>query len=210
MKRAALLDLDRRPLILALAGPNGAGKSTFYEAFLSETALRLVNADDLARELALAPYAAAEVAARLRSELVARRESFVFETVFSDPVGEKVAFLAQAASSGYSVVACYIGLDSASTSGERVAMRVSQGGHDVPQEKLAARYERSLANLERAVAQLPLVFVYDNSDLRTPYRLLARFQDAKADWLAPRLPPWYRKQLGSRAPRRTTRGTDRP
>jgi predicted ABC-type ATPase len=191
--------LDQRPAILALAGPNGAGKSTFHQAFLSESALRFINADELARELDLDPYAAAEVAARLRRELVERRESFVFETVFSDPVGEKVAFLKRAAESGYAVVVCYIGLDSAATSDARVAMRVSQGGHDVPPEKLPPRYERSLANLERAVEQLPLVFVYDNSDLGTPYRLLAQFERAKAVWIAPRPPAWYRQRLGRAA-----------
>lgn len=84
---------DQRPLVVALAGPNGAGKTTFYHAHLAAAGLRFLNADVLARELDLEPYAAARVAAALRRELVRQRESFVFETVFSDPVGEKLAFL---------------------------------------------------------------------------------------------------------------------
>jgi hypothetical protein len=35
--------------------------------------------------------------------LIGRGESFVFETVFSDPVGDKVAFLEEAAGRGYVV-----------------------------------------------------------------------------------------------------------
>ena len=87
------LPLDRRPVIVALAGSNGAGKTTFYYSHLQPTGLRFINADVLVNELDLDPYAAARVAEALRRQLVEQRESFVFETVFSDPVGDKLAFL---------------------------------------------------------------------------------------------------------------------
>ena len=92
--------LDLRPVVVALAGANGAGKSTFYHAHLRAAALRFINADALARELKIDPYAAAEMANSLRRELIRQRESFVFETVFSDPVGDKLAFLKDAAAVG--------------------------------------------------------------------------------------------------------------
>jgi len=104
------LPLDRRPVIVALAGPNGAGKTTFYHAHLQPAGLRFINADVLARELNLDPYAAAHVAEALRRQLVEQRESFVFETVFSDPVGDKLTFLKEAAATGYTVVLCFIGI----------------------------------------------------------------------------------------------------
>ena len=85
--------LDRRPVIVAIAGPNGAGKTTFFHSHLREAGLRFVNADDIARELGISAYEAAQIAGALRRELVRQRESFIFETVFSDPVGEKLAFL---------------------------------------------------------------------------------------------------------------------
>ena len=50
--------LDQRPVLVALAGPNGAGKSTLYHVHLRASGLRFVNADMLARELALESYAA--------------------------------------------------------------------------------------------------------------------------------------------------------
>jgi predicted ABC-type ATPase len=83
------LPLDQRPVVVALAGPNGAGKTTFYHAHLQSTGLRLVNADVLARELGADAYAAMRIAGALRQQLLQQRESFVFETVFSDPAGEK-------------------------------------------------------------------------------------------------------------------------
>src|SRR5262245_10039760 len=96
--------LDRRPVIVAIAGSNGAGKTTFFHSHLREAALRIINADDIARELELSAYEAAEIADILRRELVRQRESFVFETVFSDPAGEKLAFLTDAIAAGYNVV----------------------------------------------------------------------------------------------------------
>ena len=181
---------DQRPIVVALAGPNGAGKTTFCHAHLALAGLRFVNADVLASELGLDAGGAMAMANALRRALVVRRESFVFETVFSDPVGDKLTFLAETASLGYTVVLCYIGIPSAATSEERVAMRVTQGGHDVPSEKLQTRFPRTLANLHAAIRQLPHVFVFDNSDLHRPYRLAATFERGQCVERAESLPPW--------------------
>jgi predicted ABC-type ATPase len=188
--------LDRRPLVVALAGPNGAGKTTFYHAHLQPAGLRFVNADVLARELDIQPYAAARVADAIRRELVKQRESFVFETVFSDPAGQKLAFLKSAAEAGYNTILCHVGTAGPNVSEERVAMRVSQGGHDVPTDKLIQRFPRILANLKAAIRELPSVWVFDNNDLRTPYRLVAVFESGcpvklrrpVPRWLSPLLP----------------------
>jgi predicted ABC-type ATPase len=101
---AEFAEFDRRPILVAIADPNGAGKTTFFHAHLASAGLRFVNADVLAAELAIGPYEAARLADALRRALVEREESFVFETVFSDPVGAKVAFLEDAARRGYVAV----------------------------------------------------------------------------------------------------------
>lgn len=188
-------EFDRRPILVALAGPNGAGKTTFYHAHLARAGLRFVNADVLAAELAVGPYEAARLADSLRRALVGRGESFVFETVFSDPVGEKVAFLEEAARSGYVVVLCYIGLSGPEQSTERVAMRVSQGGHDVPDEKLQARFARTLENLRAAIARLPHVLIHDNSDLNVPYRQVGVFDHGRLRQVPEPIPEWLRPLL---------------
>ena len=177
---------------MAIAGPNGAGKSTFYDVFVRPSGLRFINADEIARTLGIDAYDAAQVAETIRKELVAQAESFAFETVFSDPDGTKVEFLRGAAQRGYTVVLCFIGLDSASTSDDRVAMRVLQGGHDVPAEKIAARYPRSLANLRRAIAALPFVWVYDNSDFNEPFRKVAEFEHGAVAKESPPIPKWLK------------------
>jgi len=182
--------LDRRPILVAIAGPNGAGKTTFYHAHLASAGLRFVNADVLAAETAAEPYEAARLADALRRALVAQRESFIFETVLSDPVGDKVAFLADAARRGYVVVLCYVGLSSPDQSAERVAMRVSQGGHDVPEDKLRSRFSRTLANLQTAIVQLLHVLIYDNSNLSAPYRQVAVFEHGRLHRLQEPIPQW--------------------
>jgi predicted ABC-type ATPase len=183
---------NRRPILVAIAGPNGAGKTTFYHAHLEAVGLRFINADTLAGELGLEAYAAAKVADALRHELVKRRESFVFETVFSDPVGEKIAFLKAAGDVGYTVVLCFIGLAGPELSEERVTMRVSQGGHDVPLEKLQSRFPRTLANLHKAIRVLPHVLIFDNSDLRHPFRRVAVFNHGRSDFRSKPIPPWFK------------------
>lgn len=187
--------LDRRPVIVTIAGPNGAGKTTLYRSHLQAAGLRFVNADNLARELNIDAYAAARAAGAVREELVRQRESFVFETVLSDPVGEKVAFLKAAAQAGYTVVLCYIGISSPRVSEQRVAMRVTQGGHDVPSDKLTARFSRTLANLQAAIRELPHVRIFDNDDLRTPYRLVAIVEHGDLAELNKPVPQWLRPLL---------------
>jgi predicted ABC-type ATPase len=92
--------LDKRPIIIALAGSNGAGKSTFYDSYLADSGLRFINADVLSSSLGLSPYEAADLAASIRKQLVVQQESFIFETVLSDPLGDKVGHLASYATQG--------------------------------------------------------------------------------------------------------------
>jgi len=181
--------------MVAIAGPNGAGKTTFYHAHVARAGLPLVNVDRLASELELDPYEAARVAGNLRQTLVRQHESFSFETVFSDPVGDKLRFLQEAAKGGYAVALLFVGLSSARLSAERVAMRVSQGGHDVPAEKLKSRYPRTLANLMAAITTLPHVLVFDNSDLARPFRRIAVYDHGVADEKVTPLPAWFRRIL---------------
>ena len=182
--------LDRRPLLVAIAGPKGAGKTTFFEVFLKAMGLPFVNGDMLAEELELEPHGAATLARAIREQLVSRHESFFLETVFSDPVGDKLGFLKASAAEGYTVVLCFIGLPSPGVSEQRVAMRVSQGGHDVPAEKLAERFERTLRNLEVGIRELPHVWIFDNGNLAQPFRKAALFRDGRRVEVHPPIPDW--------------------
>ena len=183
--------LARRPILVVVAGPNGSGKSTFFHAHLAAVGLRFVNADVLARELGMESHQAAAAADALRAELIRQCESFVTETVFSDPVGAKLGLFTRAVALGYTVVLLYIGVSGPERCDERVAMRVSQGGHDVPVDRLISRYPRTLANLRAAFPVLPAVLIYDNDDLRQPYRLVARVLGGRIERLVADPPLWW-------------------
>ena len=86
---------------------------------------------------------------------------------------------------GFDVRLIYIRIDGVEQSKERVNDRVKAGGHSVPEDKLAARYARSLANLEKAIRQLPSVTVYDNSSYEEPFRKIAEYRDGVVRWPPP-------------------------
>lgn len=185
----------REPLLVVLAGSNGAGKTTFYERFLARLPMRFVNADRIAAALApLDPMAATGAATRLaeamRHDLLQRRESFVMETVFSDPVGAKLDFLHDAQRRGFAIVLLFVGLQSAELSAARVAERVALGGHDVPEDRIVARFPRTLANLRGALGFVDVAVVLDNSSARSPYRLIATWRGGRQEYRVADPPSW--------------------
>lgn len=190
-----LPELDLRPVIVAIAGPNGAGKTTFFYSHIASAGLRFIEADSLANELGIDAYSAAKIADRLRAQLVSMKESFAFETILSDPAGDKIDFLKRAVELGYTVVMCFIGLDDYKLSEMRVTMRVSQGGHDVPTEKLRSRFPRTMKNLNAAITMLPIVYVFDNSDMNRSFRRIATFKNGEQISSSPSPPNWFKALL---------------
>ncbi|HEX2890103.1 AAA family ATPase [Vineibacter terrae] len=183
--------------ILVLAGPNGAGKSTFHDLHVRPLGLPFVNADLIAGDLDTpdAAQRARQAAAQADAErqlLVTRGDAFCMETVFSDPVGAKLDFLRDAQRAGYEVILIFIGLQSAALSLARVVQRVAQGGHDVPEARLAARYPRTLANLQAAIGFVDIALLLDNSDVDLPYRFVALYERGRRRKKARRLPDWAR------------------
>jgi predicted ABC-type ATPase len=171
-------------VLVVVAGPNGAGKTTFVETFLKTTGLRIVNPDQIARALSpdapdTVAYEAAQLADTVRRDLVSRRISFCMETVFSDPDGAKVAFLREARSQGYVVFLVFIGLSSGDLAIARVVQRTEAGGHDVPDEKVTARFPRTFENLRQAITFVDHALLFDNSSADEPYRFIAEFAGAK-------------------------------
>jgi predicted ABC-type ATPase len=137
--------------VVVLAGPNGAGKSTAAPRLLKRT-LRVeefVNADVIAQGLSgFAPERAAMAAGRIMlkrlKELAAQRKSFAFETTLASR--SFAPWLNELRRSGYVVHMLYLWLPSAEMAVQRVAQRVSRGGHDVPAATVRRRYRAGLRN----------------------------------------------------------------
>ena len=112
-------------------------------------------------------YDAAIVADFIRYSLLHRGQTFTFETVLSDD--RKLDFLEDALKAGYKIYLYFVCTVDPAINVSRVAQRVIQGGHDVPEKKIRERYDRSLALLPRLIPLVHRCYLFDNSapDSRT-------------------------------------------
>lgn len=140
------------PTLVLLAGPNGAGKTTFINGFLRERAeaFQFVNPDEVARGLtgegAVRDLAAGRRVLERLDELVADRADFVLETTLA--TRSHAVRIRDWKTAGYRFELIYLRLPSADHSVARVAHRVSQGGHGIPEDTLRRRFALSLEYLE--------------------------------------------------------------
>ena len=158
------------PQCVILAGPNGAGKST-AAPFLLPEALRIrrfLNADTIARGLSgFDPDEAAVLAGRTlldaMDQYAAAGLDFATETTLSGrSLAQRLRKLKR--DHGYAVRLHYLWVPDAEYSVNRVALRVSRGGHAIPPEVCRRRYGMSLDNLFRRYAPVADRWtVYDSS-----------------------------------------------
>lgn len=158
--------------IIIIAGPNGAGKTTFARSFLPQEAQcpRFINADLIAAGLSpFAPEAAAIKAGRLMLEEIAacvqRGESFAFETTLSGFLGY-LRHIGQWRALGYRVTLYFLTLPSAEAAIARVAERVWQGGHNIPEPVIRRRFDAGRRNLNQHYrSKVDAWAVYDNAGI---------------------------------------------
>jgi len=166
------------PVLHVIAGPNGAGKSAFYSYVLQPaTQLAFVDADLIAAQRwpgaeAVHAYQAAALAADERAQRISQRRSFVTETVFSHE--SKIELLRDAQHAGFRVT-LHVLLVPEPLAVARVADRVANGGHDVPEEKIRERFRRLRRLLRMAIGSVDEAHVYDNTTATDPFRLVASF-----------------------------------
>ena len=146
-------DDTSKPRLIVVAGSNGTGKTSITEQLLRHEWMgdcEYVNPDFIAKEKFgdwNAPEAVLKVAVlaeKVREQCLREGCSLAFETVLSMP--DKIDFIQRAKQAGFFVRIFFVGTDNPAINAQRVAMRVMEGGHDVPIRKIIARYTRSLAN----------------------------------------------------------------
>ncbi len=181
-----------------LAGGNGSGKSTFYRTRLAIKGISFVNADILAKQLyphapEMHSYDAAMLAAQIRSQLLQEGQSFCFETVFSHP--SKIDFVAQAKTMGYEIILVFIHLEIVSLNQARIAQRVSEGGHNVPNEKVIDRIPRVLKLIKQVIPLCNQTYILDNSRTDNPFQQIAVICDGQLKLKHTIIPQWCRELL---------------
>ncbi len=166
--------------ILMVAGPNGAGKTTLVQRLIINSSMlyEFINADDIAKSLApLHPESMALTASKLMinrlKELLDANKSFAFETTASGMNYLRHLRLAQ--SKGYEINLTYLWLANPEQAVKRVAQRVKQGGHYVPEQVIFRRYHLGLKNLIKYYIPLAdRVLIMDNSSEESVERIVAR------------------------------------
>ena len=163
-------NLPEKPKLLVIAGPNGSGKTTFTRQLLkhywSDDCV-FINPDVIAEQEfggwndEISVLKAAVRAGEMREECLQSGTSMVVETVLSRE--DKVDFLRRAIENGFFVRVFFIGTDTPEINAARVTRRMIEGGHEVPINKIIARYFRSMRLCVAAGIIADRLYVHDNS-----------------------------------------------
>lgn len=160
-----------------ISGPNGAGKTTASYSVLPKIlqCKEFVNADEIARGLSpFNPESVAIEAGRLMlsriKELLSRNESFSIETTLA--TRSYFRLIEKAHQQGYDVTLLYFWLKSPEQAMERVAERVSKGGHNIPPDIIVRRYYEGINNLFKIYMPIVDTWVLVNNS-ETPRSIVA-------------------------------------
>lgn len=157
---------------------------------LDEAARLRFNDDKLSFfEVSVNSYFASVAADFIRHKLLERGTSFTFETVMSS--ADKVLFLKKAQQRGFRTYLYFVATDDPIINISRVRNRVRLGGHPVPDDKVIARYARSLDLLLEAIRHTNRAYIFDNSG---PAQIwLAEVSDGKTLTMkADQMPAWFK------------------
>jgi len=171
-----------------------AGSSLLAKADLLDEAAALHFNDNklIFHAVAVNAYFASVAADFIRQQLLAAGVSFTFETVMSSP--DKVAFLRKAQAQGVRTYLYYVATEDPEINISRVANRVRQGGHPVPQNKIVERYHRSLDLLFEAVQYANRAYIFDNSGHGKVW--LAEVTDGnELEMKSETMPLWFKSAL---------------
>lgn len=139
----------------------------------------------------------AQIIARyLRKALLTAEKRFSFETVFSHE--SNLDIMREAVQAGYKVYLYFVSTESPEINKFRVALRVKEGGHDVPADRIEKRYYRSLELLYEAAEIAYQAFFFDNSIDFEPFKLVGHFKKSgdKKIWDTVdngKVSAWFRK-----------------
>ena len=152
-----------------ISGCNGAGKTTASYTVLPEIlqCKEFVNADEIAKGLSpFNPESVAIEAGRLMlqriEDLLNQDATFSIETTLATK--SYVNLIRRARDKGYRVHLIFFWLESPELAIQRVAERVSKGGHNIPLDVIQRRYVAGIRNLFNFfMEEVDLWMIYDNS-----------------------------------------------
>lgn len=126
-------------------------------------------------------YLCAAIADFLRTECLNQKINFSFESVFSD--FRKVQFVKKLREAGYNIYFYFVCTLNASINIARINQRVANKGHNVSDEKIKSRFQKSIQNAIKVKAYTKRFFVIDNSQENNPILLLETENNKKINFI---------------------------
>lgn len=179
------------------AGVNGAGKTSIYKSIYYDENKneKRINTDEMVARIGSwqdnnLQIKCAREAVKLIREYIKEGISFNQETTLSGK--SIISNIKSASERGFFVIMNYIGVSSSEIAKKRVAIRVSKGGHGIPDKDIERRYFDSLVNLKKAVDICNRINIYDNTDI---LKLVMAINNGKIVWQDTNIPEWLRMTL---------------
>lgn len=176
-----------------IAGVNGAGKSTLYQINNSLKNLPRVNVDEIVRELGdwknpQDVFEAGRIAVRKIAQYLKEGFSFNQETTLCGKA--IIRNILKAKELGYFIELHYVGVDTVQIAKDRVAYRVQNGGHGIPEEDIEKRYSESFRQLNSILGKCDLIAFYDNTE---HFRRFAICKKGELVRISKNVPDWFSK-----------------
>ena len=182
---------------IIFAGVNGAGKSTFYNINRESGNMERINTDEIVRQFGNWSnpndvLKAGKIAVERISEYFRNGVPFNQETTLCGK--SIIRNIKKAKELGYRIELYFVGLDSAEIAKERIAHRVTIGGHGIPDKDVERRYVESLENFKKVLSMVNVATVYDNTK---KFRQVAVYINGNLYKINEEPPEWFKRVMNS-------------
>ena len=162
--------MQAEKIFYLIGGPNGSGKSVLAKQIVRTEDVEVLDLDDMVATRNVSNIAAARM---LLGEDLPRvlksGRSFILESTLSGTSDARIIKMAR--EYGYGVVFVFVFLASVEQNIERVAPRVSMGGHDVDADVICRRYEKSLHNFHKITPLVDQWLLFYNGESGKSYKV---------------------------------------
>lgn len=182
------------------AGVNGAGKTSIYKSvyYNENKDEKRINTDEMVAKIGSwqdnnLQIKCAREAVKLIKEYISQGISFNQETTLSGrSIVNNIKLVKE---KEFNVTMNYVGVENSDIAKERVYIRVSNGGHGIPNETIERRYRDSLINLKNVVDICDKINIYDNTEM---LKLVMVINNGDVIWKNEKVPNWLNRTLNNK------------
>ncbi|MFD1849321.1 zeta toxin family protein [Oceanobacillus bengalensis] len=159
---------SHKPIFFVFAGNNGSGKSTLRSLIIDKIGVDInIDPDAIARRIDPKNpennrVSAGKEVIRSVNKYIKEGKDFSIETTLAGK--NAIKQMKHAKEMGYEITMFYVALSNVNQNIERVAMRVKNGGHQIPTEDIIRRNKTSFKHLYDYAYMIDNLVLIDNSE----------------------------------------------